>query len=723
MSVDVEARAAPPVGPARSAMTYVPALDGLRAIAVIGVMLFHGGISWMPGGYLGVDVFFVISGYLITTLLLRERVATGSIDLREFWVRRFRRLLPALLVLLAAVAVAIPFWVAGPERASIRDDAFASLAYVANWRFILTDQSYFAAAPSPLRHLWSLSVEEQWYLLFPVVLALALRRARRIVPLLVGLVVATVASAVWMAYLASGGGDPSRAYYGTDTRAHSLLAGAVLAAVAAQWPLHRHRRVLGLVGLVGVAGILAAYVRVGEGESWMYRGGFLGLAVLSSGLVAAVALPRTPLSWTRALAVAPLVAVGRVSYGLYLWHWPVNVFLTPGRVGLDGGGVDDVALFALRTAVTAALTLASYRLIEAPIRRGGIDGLRLGFPGARGSRPVTVAACGALVVWLLVAGTVRTPEATTSTAAGIPAELASVEVGVPDVPDVPVATIPDQIREVVESQGIEAVPEDRPVEVLIVGDSVALSLAWGADRAPPEVHIESRAILGCGVVEGFALPNGRIETSAENCGDWPAYWQTGVAKYQPDVVMIQYGAWEVFDYKQGAETIEAGSPEMETAIREGFDRGIEAVLEVKPDTRFLIVGAPCMNEQNPRLGGSDSPRNDPDELAWVDGVFEDYADDLGDQADYVDLGELLCPGGSFVDDLGEGVVRPDGSHYDEDKTGPAWRWLSERIVPFARTPVAPSDTGPDPADAGSAQGATPAAGLDGGRDGDVGPTG
>ena len=159
-----------------AALPYNPALDGIRAVAVLAVMLFHGGVSWAPGGFLGVDVFFVLSGYLITTLLLRERVVAGAIDLRRFWLRRIRRLLPALLVLLAAVGVAAPFVVDPAERASLRGDGLAALFYVANWRFVVTEQSYFAGVPSLLRHLWSLSVEEQWYLVFPLLLVLALRR-------------------------------------------------------------------------------------------------------------------------------------------------------------------------------------------------------------------------------------------------------------------------------------------------------------------------------------------------------------------------------------------------------------------------------------------------------------------------------------------------------------------------------------------------------------------
>ncbi len=470
--------------------------------------------------------------------------------------------------------------------------------------------------------------------------------------------------------------------------------------MAAQWPLHRYRRALSVVGLLGALGVVASYVLVSEGDLWMYRGGFLGLALLTAGLVGAVALPRTPLPWTQVLAVAPLVAIGRVSYGLYLWHWPVNVALSPERTGLDGGGLDTVALLALRTAVAVAFTLASYWLIELPIRRRGMDGLRLRFPGLPASRVATGMACTALVVWLLVAGTVRTPAGETTTASGLPAELAGMDAGVPDLPDTTVATIPDDIRRVVESQGIDAVPQDRPVNVLTVGDSVALTLAWGEAKAPDRLEVRSRAILGCGIVAGYAITGDQIDTSADMCGDWPAYWQDGVAESQPDVVMIQFGAWEVYDHVSGNGTIEAGTPQMEAAIRDGLDRGIEAVLAVKPDTRFVIVGAPCMQERDPRLGGTASPRNDPDAVAWVDDVFADYADDLGGQGTYVDLGELLCPDGGFVDDLGEGTVRPDGSHYDKARTGPVWSWLADRIEPFARTPVAPGGA------TGAAQGAT-----------------
>ena len=699
MSVGPEAPAASPTaGTTRRPMAYVPALDGLRAVAVVGVMLFHGGVSWMPGGYLGVDVFFVLSGYLITTLLLRERVGTGTIDLREFWVRRLRRLLPALLLLLAVVGMATPFLIDGPSRASVRGDGLAALGYVANWRFIFTEQSYFAGTPSPLRHLWSLAVEEQWYLLFPIVVALVLGRARRIAGFIVGLVVAAAASVLWMAHLVSGPVDPSRAYYGTDSRAHTLLIGSVLALVAAQWPLHRHRRALAAAGMVGAAGIIAAYLLVSEADTWMYRGGFAGLAVLTAGLVASIALPRgEPLPVARLFALRPLVAVGRVSYGLYLWHWPINVVLTPDRTGLDGSSVaSSVGLLALRTAVAVAFTVVSYRLVEVPIRTGGLDGLRLRFPGVLRSRPATVATFAAVVVWLLFAGTLRVPDDdTTRTATGLPPELASAERGVPDLPDIPVPTIPDAIREVVEANGIPAVPADRPLKVMVVGDSVAFTLTYGVDTVPPTLEMSTRAIIGCGLVDGgFAMPGGKIDTSAQRCGNWTDYWQQGVQTDAPDVVMLQFGSWEVYDHKVGSEVIESGSEEMRQAIRDGLDKGIGAVLDVKPDVRFMFVGAPCMREVDPDLGGADSERNDPERVAWVNRVLEGYSDDLGDRSRFVHLGDLLCPDGEFREEIDGTEIRPDGSHFAADSTGPVWAWLAERLIASGRQPIQPA--GGDP---------------------------
>ncbi|MEZ5180228.1 MAG: acyltransferase, partial [Acidimicrobiales bacterium] len=352
---------------------HLPALDGLRAVAVAAVVAFH--LGRLQGGFLGVDVFFVVSGFLITRLLLAEWEERGRIDGRAFWARRFRRLVPALLAVLAAVAVASRAWLPAWRLAGVRDDALAALAYVANWRFIASGQSYFARGigPSPLRHTWSLAIEEQFYVLWPLavlgVLALARRRgvsARRMVGAVAG--AGAIASATWMAVAAGRVDDLSRVYYGTDTRAFALLAGAWLATwwdpavaragrrrrTARQW-----RESWSAGGAVGLAALAVLAVSVREDELVAYRGGFQVAAALSVVAVAGLAVGHGAVA--RVLARPVPTWIGRRSYGIYLWSWPVQVFAVE-QFGLRGWSLDAVVV-----AVTLGLATASYRWIEAPV--------------------------------------------------------------------------------------------------------------------------------------------------------------------------------------------------------------------------------------------------------------------------------------------------------------------------------------------------------------------
>ncbi len=352
---------------------YRPALDGIRALAVMVVFAYHAEMGWARAGFLGVDVFFVLSGYLITALLLTERRRDGRIDLRRFWLRRARRLLPAVVVLLAAVAVAVPLL--APDQASrIRGDLIAALGYVSIWWLIVGEQSYFESAGRPplLQHLWSLAVEEQFYLLWPPVLALALRRRphRRLVkPLLLGV----LGSAVLMAVLFQPYADPSRVYYGTDTRALALLLGAALAAATTRWQLvDRLRRpgrlILEGCGLVGQAGLGWAISHVNEFDPLLYRGGFTAVALLAAAMVAAAARPGPPVGLGRVLGSRPLVWIGRRSYGIYLWFWPV-LMLTRPEVDVSLRGAP---LLALRVGLTVVLAALSYRFVELPVRQGAL---------------------------------------------------------------------------------------------------------------------------------------------------------------------------------------------------------------------------------------------------------------------------------------------------------------------------------------------------------------
>ncbi len=413
------AGAAPAAASAKPASTPAAArlagLDGLRAIAVLAVVLYHADLGILPGGFLGVDVFFVISGFLITTLLLAEHGRLGRIRLRAFWARRARRLLPALfLVLASTLTLAVVF--APDEVARLRGDTLAALAYVTNWYLILRQQSYFEAMgrPSPLLHLWSLAVEEQFYVLWPIALAGGLVLLRRRGMLALSLAGAA-GSALLMAWLYRPDVDPSRIYYGTDTHATGLLLGAALAlawtpaAAAAHdrggstpaaaherdgstpaaatgeqrplppWPeeppeqrparppIDRRAPVLGLLGVAGLLAIGAAFAWLDEFEPLLYRGGFVAVD-LAVALVIVAAVH--PLGWIgrRVLDRQPLRWIGERSYGIYLWHWPIFTLTRP---QLDVP-LDPVPDLVLRLALTLVAAEASYRFLETPIRQGAL---------------------------------------------------------------------------------------------------------------------------------------------------------------------------------------------------------------------------------------------------------------------------------------------------------------------------------------------------------------
>ena len=396
--------------PVRSDQKYLPGLDGLRALAVTAVIAYHLGYGWAQGGLLGVGVFFTLSGYLITDILVGQFAASGRIKLGDFWMRRARRLLPALFVMLAVVTV----WVNAFNRTFVpgyRGDVVASGLYVNNWWYIFQHDSYYSrfAPPAPLDHLWSLAVEEQFYLVWPwMVLAMVLlagwlvkrRRVRLLGPgahvggttdggaatgkaggndflsgrarwamAAVALVLAT-ASAIEMAMLYHPGYDPTRVYEGTDTRAFGLLIGA---AVAMVYPTRRgartlsagSRRLLDVAGLAGLVVVVLLVWRTNEYSDFMFRGGLELLSVATALVVAAAATPGGLLG--RALGWTPMRWVGVRSYGIYLWHYPIIVLTA--AAGTAGTPVSAVRAVIL-VAVTVAIAAASWRFVEDPIRRG-----------------------------------------------------------------------------------------------------------------------------------------------------------------------------------------------------------------------------------------------------------------------------------------------------------------------------------------------------------------
>lgn len=355
--------------PATGHGRYMAGLDGLRAVAVFAVIAYHLGVSWLPGGLLGVGVFFTLSGYLITDILTAQRERYGHIPFKDFWSRRARRLLPALWTML--IVVLLFALITRPhELAAWRGDVVAALLYVSNWWYIFHHVSYFQkfGPPSPFTHLWSLAVEEQFYLVWPLVLALGLKVFRRR-----WLVVATLAlavlSAVAMALIYVPGSDPSRVYYGTDTRAFALLFGAALALV---WPSRKLSAnisragtlTLDIAGAVGLAGVLAMMLFTNEYQTFLYRGGMVLLSLSTVLLIAALAHPASRIG--RAMGLGPLRWLGERSYAIYLWHYPVIVLTTP---SVDTTGINWVRAGA-QVGASVALAALSWRFIEDPIRQG-----------------------------------------------------------------------------------------------------------------------------------------------------------------------------------------------------------------------------------------------------------------------------------------------------------------------------------------------------------------
>ncbi len=398
--------------PVRGSQRYLPGLDGLRAIAVGAVVAYHVGLGWAQGGLLGVGVFFTLSGYLITDLLLGQQEITDKLQLTDFWLRRARRLLPALFVMLAVVTA----WVTLLDRSqlpAIRGAVVASAGYVSNWWLIAQHSSYFAqfGPPSPLGHLWSLAVEEQFYLIWPWLLWLGLRLRRKHPGTDTRLAAATLllaaASAVTMALLYRPGYDPTRVYEGTDTRAFALLIGSALAFV---WP-SRHLRgeitegarwVLDGAGFAGLVVFAVLVWRTSEYSAFLYRGGMVLLALGTALMVASTASPAS--RFGQILGRQPLRWLGVRSYGIYLWHFPIIVLTTP------ADGRDTLARGALQVAATIGCAALSWRYLEEPIRHGALrrwwaqirsTGWRL---GAMGRQARIVVAASAPVILLASCG-------------------------------------------------------------------------------------------------------------------------------------------------------------------------------------------------------------------------------------------------------------------------------------------------------------------------------
>jgi peptidoglycan/LPS O-acetylase OafA/YrhL/lysophospholipase L1-like esterase len=606
-------------------LPYVPALDGVRGVAVLAVLLFHGGVSWLPGGFLGVDAFFVLSGYLITSLLL------AGVPLGRFWSRRVRRLLPALALLVVVVLCLGPVLNAAPR------DALGALTYLSNWRSYATGGGYFAsfAEPSAFQHTWSLAVEAQFYVVWPLLVVCVCRRARG--PVLAAAGVGALVSAAAMAASFRPGGDPARAYYGTDTRIQALLVGAALAVVLARAAVPR---AIGWSGVLGAALTLWVWHTASGTSGDLYGGGFLLAAVATAAVIASVVLlPSGPLA--RALSVRPLRALGIVSYGVYLWHWPVFLLLTGARTGLAG-----FWLLLLRLAVTAACTAVSWYAVEIPARTWSprLPPLHVRRVALAGGTAFALAAFAAL--------SPGTPPGPPSAAADPlpappPASRAAPArtAGARPAARAPATTPPAPVR-----------AAGGPRRVLFLGDSVAQTLAAGLPDGDG-FDVVNEATLGCGLVTGEYRYFGGQYTSPPQCASWPATWSAAVARHRPDLVAVLVGRWEVMDRRYDGEWRRLGDAAFDAHVTAELDRAVDVL--TAGGAEVALVTAPYYL-RGERPDGGRFPEDDPARVDRFNVLLRDVAARRG--VAVVELGAALAPEGTFARHINGTLVRYDGVH-------------------------------------------------------------
>ena len=640
-------------GPART-----PALDGLRAVAVVAVLLFHAVV--LPGGFLGVSSFFTLSGFLITRLVVLEIEASGRLDLRRFWVRRARRLVPAsvaccFLVLLYGALVGSP-----DQLHALRGDMLAALGQVANWRFLAAGREYASrfTDPSPLQHYWSLAIEEQFYVVLPLVLALVAWRvpAARVRRVVLGMAIAATAAGTAVAATVT----PSHAYYGTDARLPELAVGVALAAwlgtplgVRFSGRLLRGARRAALPA-VAVLGVL--WSTASPSDRWLGRGGFV-LNALATAVVIVALHESGPLTWV--LSRRPLVWLGRVSYGVYLYHWPVFLWLSPERVPLSTW-----PLLAVRAAVTLALAQVSWWLVEQPVRHRWV--LR-----GRAAR-FALAAAIVLVVGNLALVTAKPPVAALAfTEVRGEAPAPSTTVAPTTTAAVPVTTITPMVT-----------TPPAPVKVMIVGDSIGLTLARGfldIAAGPPALRVFVDAEVGCSLATGGRLRAlGYDDDDPAKCAVRNDALAANAAEFRPDVVVVLSCLWDIADRQLPGERRwrTPGDPRYDAFTAASITATADAVSATGATLAWLTC--PLLDpDYHPEryMGPPPYPVAEPERIAHLNAlVAATLADRPGVQL--VDLAGFLAarPGGEL-----DRTRRPDGVHLSVDEARTVGAWILTQV--------------------------------------------
>lgn len=635
-------------------MGYQPGLDGLRAISVAAVIFYHAGFDWMHGGFFGVEVFFVVSGFLITTLLIEEREKTGQVSLSQFWLRRARRLFPALFLMLGALAVWVAVFGSAEQTSQLRRDLPWSIFYVNNWGQIVGDVPYFQPGDPPLlRHLWSLAVEEQWYVVWPLVfVALAPRLRPATFAKVLFAVVAVVALLMWWVQRGApavldgplgfldGADRVNFNYLSTITRSGGLLVGAAAAFVWRPWRSERAyaapSRGLDIATGVGLGLLLCCFMAASLTADYMYPWLLMFVSLVSLLLVLVVVHPaamgsRWMLAWT------PLVEAGKRSYGWYLWHWPIFVI-----VGATHGSW---SRFLVAIVISLGIAELSYRYVEEPVRRGAVEEWwerRAAFP--------TVPASAAAVVLFLLGGYYWQVDDYDVAAGGDEVEF-NLDAATEPATSVPVSAAP------ATTQPLE--PLTGPRSVSIVGDSQAHSLAVNLPAGIEGTFtIDNYSLDGCSVYDEGSVQSqlDSFSNSFSICEGWQDRWAEAGAG--ADVVLVVLGAWDVFDLDLGATAVTFGSPEFDQLFVDNLNAGLDRATENGAHVGLLEV--PCMRPVSAEGAGVPPlpERADDARVAHLNQLLTSVADSRADTTFVVGPVEW-CTDETIATDVG---YRWDGVH-------------------------------------------------------------
>lgn len=645
-------------------MGYQPSLDGLRAISVIAVIFYHAGFGWMHGGFLGVEVFFVVSGYLITSLLLEEQEGNGVVRLSQFWLRRARRLLPALFTVLVVVGVWVAVFGTAQQQSDLHRDYLPGIFYFANWGQIFGGAQYFGNF-SPLRHLWSLAVEEQWYLLWPLAFVLLTRRNNRTV-VEIGRSILAVAGVVialtwWLAAPSALTSDRVNILYlSTLTRSSGLLLGAGAAFLWRPWRAKatassRAGALLNAAGLGAATLLVYAFTAVHLTDRSVYRWQLAAVSVLSLVVVAAVVHPAAVSA--RSFFGSPvLVALGKRSYGVYLWSWPISVICG----AYDGSWTR----FIMAMSLTIVVSEFSYLYIETPIRKGA---LRQWFTRRRDTdwsrRTIAAGVVGAVVVISLAVFFSRV-EPFDRAAGGddVAIDVSKVQ-SPPGTSPVVVALAP------VQPAG--------PARVVIVGDSQAHSLAINLPSGIESTFtITDGSVEGCSVYDDGTVRSKRdgFYRSFADCGGWAEKWGKLASKGDAQVALVVLGAWDVFDVEVDGQLIAFNTPAADRRFTDNLGRGVAALRGAGAKVALLEV--PCMRPKD--VKGASVPalpeRADDARVAHLNQLLRQVAATDPANVSFVSGPAEWCADQSIATDLG---YRWDGVHVYK----PGAKLIYETIAP------------------------------------------